>query len=515
MKRLPLNLAIWSLLLFHPAFGQSESQTAIAGDHPAQLFPSDGIPEPANTIKVSSLANLEKEIATAKPGDRIVLADGIYTSAAPIAVDRQGTAEHPIVISAQTIGGAEITGVGSFAVGNQAQYVVIEGFKFTHAPAIINIPAGANHCRISRNLFELAITGRSPYLSVSGSDCEIDHNEFRNKKTEGEMLIVLGPGSDQMAQHIWIHHNYFHDFKSPPANNCSAIQIGLSGRSMASGWSVTEYNLFVKCAGENEGCICNKSCDNTYRFNTFGEGSTELSIRHGNRCQIYSNFFIGCEGIRFFGHEHRIYDNYFTLCNPAIHIGNGDGIIPPAKLTAHDKPVGEQVVFNTLVNNKRNIIMQGRNKGLGAGDVVVANNIIQGGPKAAQISGPMENAVWQGNIVWDNNGGAGDIPEGGFTMADPKLEQNSTGEYGLQKSSPAIGAAIGSYPFSTIDVNGRPRGAKPDAGAEQFSNVAGTNHILSPTEVGITAVEQHRNVPDFSHLAATAAEKSAARSTAP
>ncbi len=164
MKRLLLSLAIWSLLIFHPTFGQSESQSAIAGDHTAQLFPSDGIPEPTRTIKVSSLGDLEKEIAAAKPGDRIVLADGIYTSAAPIKIDRQGTAEHPIVISAQTIGGAEITGVGSFAVGNQAQYVVIEGYKFTHSPAIINIPAGANHCRISRNLFELAITGRSPYL---------------------------------------------------------------------------------------------------------------------------------------------------------------------------------------------------------------------------------------------------------------------------------------------------------------------------------------------------------------
>ncbi len=416
-------LAVIVLLFFVCDWASSQAAEASTAEDTAKLFSPDGIPEPTGTIKVSSLAELEKAVDAAKPGDRVVLADGTYTSAAPIAVNKQGTAEHPIVISAQSIGGAEIAGVGSFAIGKDAAFVVIEGFKFTHAPAIINIPASASHCRISRNIFELAITGRSPYLSVSGSECEIDHNEFRNKKTEGEMLIVLGPGSDQMAQHTWIHHNYFHDFKSPPANNCSAIQIGLSGRSMASGWSVTEYNLFVKCAGENEGCICNKSSDNTYRFNTFGEGSTELSIRHGNRCQIYANFFIGCEGIRFFGHDHRIYDNYFTACNPAIHIGNGDGIIPPAKLTAHDKPVGEQVVFNTLVNNRRNIIMQGRNNGLGAADVVVANNIIQGGPKAAQIAGPMENATWQGNIVWETSGGAGDIPEGGFKIANPQLEQ--------------------------------------------------------------------------------------------
>ena len=263
---------------------------------------------------------------------------------------------------------------------------------------------------------------------------------------------------------------------------------------------------------QNKGCICNKSSDNTYRFNTFGEGSTELSIRHGNRCQIYANFFVGCQGIRFFGHDHRIYDNYFTACNPAIHIGNGDGIIPPAKLTAHDKPVGQQVVFNTLVNNRRNIIMQGRKNGLGAADVVVANNIIQGGPKAVAIAGPIENAIWQGNLVWDTSGGAGDIPEGGFMIANPQLEQDSRGEYRLQKTSPAIGAAVGSYPFSTIDVNGRPRGGKPDIGAEQLSNAVTANHILSPTEVGITAVEPQRIVPDFANLSLKSSDKSAAGS---
>jgi hypothetical protein len=123
---------------------------------------------------------------------------------------------------------------------------------------------------VSRNLFQLTLKSRSTYCTVAGNDCEIDHNEFRTKNTEGEMLLVVGPGTSEMAQRTWIHHNYFHDFKSPPANNCSAIQIGMSGRSMSSGWSLTESNLFVKCAGENEGCICNKSSDNTYRYNTFG-----------------------------------------------------------------------------------------------------------------------------------------------------------------------------------------------------------------------------------------------------
>ena len=375
---------------------------------------------------------------------------------------------------------------------------MLAGFAFKHAPPAVNIAAGASHCRVTRNLFELSLKSRSTYCQVAGSDCEIDHNEFRNKKTEGEMLLVVGPGTSEMAQHTWIHHNYFHDFKSPPANNCSAIQIGMSGRSMSSGWSITEYNLFTKCAGENEGCICNKSSDNTYRFNTFGEGSTELSIRHGNRCEIYANFFVGSQGIRLFGHDHKVYSNYFEHCHPAIHIGNGDGIIPPAKLTAHDKPTGVEVVFNTLIDNKGNIVMRGRNRGLGAGDAVIADNIIMGGPKAAAIEGPLQDPVWQGNIVWNTDGGEGNIPTYGFKSIDPQLKPDASGEDQLQSTSPAIGAAVGSYPFVSVDVNGRPRGTKLDVGAEQFSNAtaAPVNHILLPENVGVGSTEK-RELPVF------------------
>jgi hypothetical protein len=383
-------------------------------------------------------------------------------------------------------------------LGDQAEYVVLEGFTLKHAPPAVGISAGANHCRISRNLFQLDLKSRSTYCQVAGNDCEIDHNEFRTKNTEGEMLLVVGPGTSEMAQRTWIHHNYFHDFKSPPANNCSAIQIGMSGRSMSSGCSITEDNLFTKCAGENEGCICNKSSDNIYRFNTFGEGSTELSIRHGNRCEVYANFFLGSQGIRIFGHDHKVYSNYFEHCRPAIHLGNGDGIIPPAKLTAHDKPVGVQIVFNTLIDNKGNIVMRGRNRGLGAADAVIANNIVVGGPNAAVIEGPLQDPVWQGNIIWNNGGGDGDMPAAGFSAIDPQLQPDAEGQFRLQSSSPAISKAVGSFPFVAVDVNGRHRGSTLDVGAEQFSSGVATNHVLIATDVGIAAVESRRNVPQAS-----------------
>ena len=247
-----------------------------------------------------------------------------------------------------------------------------------------------------------------------GDDNEIDHNTFRNKDTEGQMFQVHGPGDRAMAQRTWIHHNHFHDFRNSRRNNSSALHIGNSGRSMSSSYCVVEHNLFVRTRGENEGAICNKATDNIYRFNTFGEDSTELSLRHGMRCLVYGNFFLGGNGLRFFSHDHRIFSNYFENCRPAIAIGNGGATIPPGPLTSHERPDRVQVVYNTLVNNRANVRMSRRRNGLGANDLVFANNIIVGGDEAVSIDGPLANPTWEGNIVWANEGGAGDIPSEWF-----------------------------------------------------------------------------------------------------
>ena len=307
----------------------------------------------AADIDVDSLDELESAIAAARPGDRIVVADGTYVSSGAITVAAAGTKERPIVIAAKTVGGAEIQGEAGFRLKSPAAYVVIQGFVFTHKAGEMELEAGVHHCRITRNVFELAVRIAQRYLSVIGDDNEIDHNIFRDKDTEGQMFQVHGPGDRAMAQRTWIHHNYFHDFRNSRRNNSSALHIGNSGRSMSSAYSVVEHNLFVRTRGENEGAICNKATDNIYRYNTFGEDSTELSLRHGMRCLVYGNFFLGGNGLRFFSHDHRIYSNYFENCRPAIAIGNGGATIPPGPLTSHERPDRVHVVYNTLVNNRR------------------------------------------------------------------------------------------------------------------------------------------------------------------
>ena len=444
----------------------------------------------AASVEVSSLDQLKQTIAKAEPGDRIIVADGKYSSPEPITVAATGSLKRPIVIEAKTVGGVEIDGDAGFKIANGAACVVIQGFVFTHKAGSMEIDAGAHHCRVTRNVFALKIHKgeRATFLTVNGDDNEIDHNTFRDKNTEGQMLFVQGPGT-QMAKRNWVHHNLFLNFGKGAPNNASGLHFGSSHRSMDPGYSIAEHNLFVKNIGENEGAICSKTTDAIYRYNTIVD-STELSLRHGHRAQVYGNFFINSSGLRFFAHDHRIYSNYFEQCRPAIAIGNGDATIPPGPLTSHQRPDRVQVVHNTLVNNRANVQMGGRKNGLGADDFVFANNLIQGGNQAVKIDGPLKNPKWEGNIIWQTNGGAGDLPGGGFREVDPKLVKDERGVWRLAEGSPAIGAGVGAYPFVTVDIDGQRRqGDKLDVGADQFvkEQAPVLNRPLTEADVGPNA----------------------------
>lgn len=435
-----------------------------------------------NIRQVSSIEQLQAAINGARPGDHIVVANGTYTTSGPIRITAVGAAAQPILIAAETIGGATITGAGGFRFEAPASFVIVQGFRFTHASNQAIMGAGTSHCRFTRNVFETQ--GAGEYLTVAGNDEEVDHNTFQNKNSMGRLLAVRGVGS-QIAQRLWIHHNHFSNFLPQTGNGAEGLQFGLSGFSLSSSFSVVEFNLFEKVDGENE-MVSDKASDVIYRFNTFRDNKQgQFTLRHGNNCQVYGNYFINSLGIRFFGDDHQIFSNFFIGNNPAIQIGNGDGVVPPDKLTSHDRPDRVSVVYNTLVDNKENVILSPRKNGLGATDMVFANNIIQGGGTAVSIKGPLPNAKWEGNILW-NVSEAGDMPSAGFRNVDPKLAKDANGEFHLHAGSPAIHAGIGSYPFVTVDQDGQPRPdqKKMDVGADEASTAVKAARILTVADVG-------------------------------
>jgi poly(beta-D-mannuronate) lyase len=437
------------------------------------------------TTTCTSLSELQRALKGSTPGDVIILADGEYFVGSPILVSCTGTASQPIRIKAATVGGAVIMGDYGFQIEVPASHVVIEGFVFTHNSGEVEVGVGATHCAFYRNIFRCRAAGRGnkPYLTIYGDATEIAFNTFEEKDTEGCMLTVQGPGKSGMAQQTWIHHNHFRDFKPSHANNSSAIQLGLSSRSLTSAHALVEYNLFEDCKGENEGVICNKSSDNVYRYNTFGKGCREVSIRHGDRMQVYGNFFIGCSGLRFSGDAHQIYSNYFQDCDVAIYCTNGDGDVHGNDdLKSHDRPDGVQIAGNTLVNNRVNFTMPGRTGGLGATGIVFANNIVYGGAPPV-IEGPYIDPVWEGNVLWQSQGGA--MPGSGYTIADPGLQEEDGMYPHIKASSLARNAVKGNHHFIIHDIDGASLVKKQDVGADEYG-VSGGNRPLSVKEVGVS-----------------------------
>jgi hypothetical protein len=434
----------------------------------------------AATVNVSSLSALQTAINNAAPGDIIILANGVYTASTDITINKQGTAAAPITIQAQSIGGVEINGTAGINITSPAKYIIIKGFKFTFNASQATMASGTSFCRWTRNIFQTP--GEGEDLLLNGNDHEVDYNTFQHKDALGRFLAVRGSGS-QIAQRLFIHHNYFFDQQPQSGNGAETVQFGLSGYSLSSSNSIFEYNLFEDCDGENE-LLSVKSSAVTVRYNTIRNCPAQFTLRHGNHCLVYGNYFINTPGIRIFGDDHLIFSNHFENCNPAINIGNGDGEVADGDaLTVHDRPDRTVIVFNTLVNNTTNYVQSGRTNGLGAINTTFANNIIQGGGPAASIAGPYTGAVWSNNIVYQTNG-AGAMPSGSYTVVNPLLARDATGTFHLQSGSPAIDAASGSYTAVTVDMDAQSRSGTKDIGADEVSAAAVMAQILTTAMVG-------------------------------
>ncbi len=414
----------------------------------------------AKTITVASIADLQIAINKAQPGDVILLKNGVYTTVEDILVNTQGTAQKPITIAAEKIGEVEITGKSGFNIVSPAKYIIIKGFKFTHAASKAKTGNGTSFCRFTQNIFETPGDGEN--LTISGTDQEVDYNTFQNKNAMGRFLAIRGEGK-QIAERLHIHHNYFNTAASQGGKNgAEAFQFGLSGFSMSFSNSVVEYNLFEKCEGENE-LISVKVGGVTLRYNTISDCPAQFTLRHGNKSLVYGNSFKNTPGLRIFGDDHQIFSNYFEDCKPAITIGNGGAeVADGAPLVSHDRPDRILIAFNILINNKENIVQTPRKDGLGATYVTVVNNVIQGGGLAAKISGPMVQPTWKGNVIF-NVAGAGDLPTGSYQNSDPKLVKDASGIYQLPTNSTLINSKINENPAVKAAVK---------------------NTVLSPSQVG-------------------------------
>lgn len=315
---------------------------------------------PPRRLLVGSLAQLRNALDTAEPGDLIEVANGVYTLSGNLTIGRSGKKARPITVRAQNRGQAKITGYGE-VLFNRVTWVVWEGFKFTHDATQRGWPWGCvtlqdcNNVRFTRNYLDLHedltdLTRVHQWVCITGKtshDNRIDHNLFHDKTLRGDYVVVTGDGRTGAAisQRDRIDHNHFLDFKyGNGQNGLETVRVAAnpSGNLLAN--LTIEDNLFERCSGEDE--IISLKCGAvTVLHNTFIDCNGSMVFRNGNRGLARGNIFINtyeddrlpfpqyrAGGIRFYGSDHKIVENYFYNLN-------GTGVDAPLNLM-HGAPAG-------------------------------------------------------------------------------------------------------------------------------------------------------------------------------
>jgi hypothetical protein len=458
------------------------ADTAPAGMSPAAAEPP--LPPCVRTVSVAGSAALGPALSGSQPGDCLVLADGNYTF--PV-ITRTGTEAAPIVVRAANRGRA-VVNAGAIHLLRSA-HVVLEGLDITTSGAASNVSNGGSngmivgftdsqHCRLTRSrLHPSGAPGERDWIVVSGTSHHnrIDHNDLGPQTALANMIVIDGTGQEeplipgQVAQHNRIDHNYLHDINNSGGNNWEAMRIGRSWQGPTKGFNVVEHNLLKAANGDPE-TISVKSSDNIIRHNTMRATAGEIALRHGNRNHVHGNYILaegngGSRGIRVYGADHRIFNNYIADASTGIWLD--DGASPET-----DEPGKEHyAVYRTWVFNNTVI---GRNIRLGGSkahpprDCKVANNIITG---SGALNPDGTAVVAEGNLVGGPNP---------LTMQDGifRLLPNAAGEL-------AIGKAVNTMAYGlTHDIQGQARTA-PDLGAdEQSSDPVTIPGPLTPADVG-------------------------------
>lgn len=368
----------------------------------------------AEEHRLTPETKLDELCKTLQAGDKIVLENGIWENVELDFSTLPGTAAAPISIVAEAPGQVVFRGEVAFCVSGD--HVVISGITFRDCHGVDSVfelrtedGEVAQSFRVTECVFDQSANIESAkettWLAVYGVNHRIDHCYFGGKTTRGATIVVWV--ADHPEKHR-IDHNHFGPRPRLGKSGGETLRIGDSKNSESPSQTVVEDNYFYRCDGEAE-IISNKSCENIYRHNVFEACSGALTLRHGHRCLVEGNVFVGNEekgtgGVRVIGQGHRVVNNYLHGLRgdeerAAIAMMNG---IPNGPLNGY-APVKDVIIaHNTLVDCKVSMAI-----GVGAGkekqsvspaNCLVANNVISSGKwEPFRVHADPVGFRWKGN----------------------------------------------------------------------------------------------------------------------
>jgi poly(beta-D-mannuronate) lyase len=435
----------------------------------------------ASEHQVGSAADVSRLEGKVRAGDVLVMADGTWTDQA-VRFRGKGSPDQPLTLRARTPGKVILTGKSSLEI--DGENLVVSGLCFRGtSSAKETVKVSGRECRLT----DVAIVGCDSkfYVRLFGISNRVDHCFLAGKTSDSPTLQVEVEGQPNRHR---IDHNHFGPRPPLGRNGGETIRVGYSEQSMLESGTRVERNLFDRCDGELE-IVSNKSCGNVYQFNTFLECAGMLTLRHGNRCTVEGNFFLGHHkkgsgGIRVIGEDHTVVNNYVDgVDRGGFWLTSG---IPDSPLNGYVRARNVLIAFNTVVDSKGPCVDLDAGYGssrrtLRPERITIANNVFSVPGGGLLFTGKEgEGFVWAGNVAW---GASASPAHPGVQRLDPRLARAGDGLSRPATDSPVRGAAAVVVAVKT-DVDGQIRDGKSDAGCDELADGPVTNRPLSASDVG-------------------------------
>lgn len=269
------------------------------------------------------LPEIEKALASAAPGDTLLIKDGNYADAT-LSWKASAPADKPVVVMAENPGKVILSGETSLKISGSG--LEVNGLLFkgctTKRSSIVEFRSGdslAEGCRLTQCVMDRCVPARRDnsysYVHLYGRHNRVDHCSFTGKLNLGVTLIVMLNHDGCDDNHHSIDHNYFGPRPVYGSNGAETIRVGTSQQCMQNSRTLITENLFDRCNGEVE-VVSIKSSENVISNNVFYECQGVLALRHGDRNTASGNLFIGhgvrnTGGVRIVGEDQKVTGNSF------------------------------------------------------------------------------------------------------------------------------------------------------------------------------------------------------------
>ena len=491
-------------------------------------------------ITVSDTIQLRNAIATAKPGDVILMNDGEWKNTI-IHFNAIATGKAPITLKAKTPGKVILTGASQLAF--LRPHLIVDGLFFTKgqigdlkANAVVEFKSDS--CRLTNT----AIVDYNPaekktnyyWVYFKGNRNQVDHCFFKGKNN----LQPLVGNDHKDSRHNKVSYCHFKDVPHTPDNGREIFRIWGYGGNEETGndgaYFIVENNLFERAHGEGSEIISLKSNRNIVRYNTIIATRGGITGRSGNFNTIESNYIFGnnekgTSGIRVAGQGHRVINNYVAdVTGDGLSIMCGEFI--DSALTPNYSPILREgtalgrvpryghvkdglFANNTFVNiggvgifvgSSYNPNPAGDQRMLVPENNRIINNLVYkkdttGAGISVTIAStkpPLDRFKFTPNIL-DRNisyGASKNSKDNGINVADPMLELKD----GLYRPS-VKGAAVNKGVWADVkdDMDGQIRSdIKTDIGADEFSSETVKRKPITENEAGAEWVIKIRKAGD-------------------